>query len=118
MAIQFLDEGADDEFRVLRFPPRYDSQNTDLHPQVRPADAENGKKNSARNITFGIADFPAQMAYVVVAPIAVDGVHHCSAEAREPHPGKRKCTGRKIECHFRVEMARASPDQPEKSANH
>src|SRR5580698_1808228 len=103
MAIERLDKRAHDKFRVLCFTPWYDAQNADLHCQVQSRDSENRKENSARNIALRIANFSAQMADVVVAPITVNRVDHCGPQAREPYPGKRKRAGRKVESHLRVE---------------
>src|SRR5271169_2500472 len=118
MAVERLDKRAHDKFGILCFTPRHDSENADLHRQVQRCDSENGKKNSARNIAFRVANLSAQMADVVVAPITVNRVDHCGPESREPYPGKRKRAWRKIERHFRIEMTRASPDQPEQRGDH
>src|ERR1700719_529161 len=73
-AVKFFHEGADDERRILRLLPRQDAENAGLHGQVQQGDADDGNENAARDVALGIANFAAEMADVVVAPIGVDGV--------------------------------------------
>src|SRR4029077_20325229 len=117
MAVQSLDECADNKFRVLCFAPRYDSQDARLHRQIEHGNTEDRQKNSARDVSFRITNFSSEVADVVVAPVAVDRVHHCGAQPRKPYPRERERARRKIERHFRIKMARTSPDEPEKSAD-
>src|SRR5215471_4110335 len=83
-AIETLDENAGDERGVLRFAPRHHTEQAGLHGEIQKSDAKNRKKNAARDVFFRLADFAAQLADVVVAPVAVNGVDHRGAETREP----------------------------------
>ena len=83
-AVELFHEQAGDEGRILRFAPGDDAEKAGLHRQIQNGDAEDGEKNAARNIFFRVADFAAEMADVVVAPVAVNGFDHGSAESREP----------------------------------
>src|SRR5882724_5421922 len=116
-AVEALDEEAGDEGSVLSFTPGDDAEQAGLHGEIKDRDAENGKKNAARNIFFGIADFAAEMGDVVVAPVAVDGVDHGGTEAGEPEGRKMKRAGRKIKGQFGIEVANAAPDEPEHGAD-
>src|SRR5882762_2536746 len=80
-AVKLFHEGADDEGRVLRLLPWKHSKDAGLHGQIQNGDADNGNKNAARNIAGRIADFTAEMANVVVAPIGVNGVDRRGAES-------------------------------------
>jgi len=62
---------------------------------------------------FWVTDFAAELADVVVAPIAVNGVDHGGAQPGEPEGRKMKRAGRKIEGNLGIEVANASPDKPE-----
>src|SRR5579859_4621558 len=69
-AVKSLDERADNKFGVLRLAPWHNSQDARLHGQIEQGDSEDREKNSARDISFWIADFSTKVANVVVAPIA------------------------------------------------
>src|ERR1700692_2672843 len=92
-AVEALDEEAGDEGSVLSFAPGDNAEQTGLHGEIKDGDAQNRKENSARNIFFGIADFAAEVADVVVAPVAVDGVDHGGAQAGEPEGRKMESAG-------------------------
>src|SRR5579864_9426690 len=94
-AVEALDEEAGDERGVLGFAPGDNAEEAGLHGQIEDGDAEDRKKNAARDIFFGIADFAAEMADVVVAPVAVNRVDHGGAESREPERREMKRAGRK-----------------------
>src|SRR5882762_2849886 len=79
-AVKLFHERADDERRVLRLLPWKHAKDAGLHGQIQNGDADNGNKNPARNIASGVANFTAQMANVVIAPIRVDGVDGRGAE--------------------------------------
>src|SRR5580700_9531429 len=116
-AVEALDEEAGDERSVLGFAPGDHAEKTRLHGEVQHGDAENRKENSARDIFFGIANLTAKVTDVVVAPVAVNGVDHGGAESGEPNGGKMESAGRKIESEFWIEVANASPDEPEHRAD-
>src|ERR1700674_4894239 len=83
-AVEAFNEKAGDERSVLGFAPGDNAEQAGLHGQIQNSDAENRKENAAGDIFFGIADFAAEMADVVVAPVTVNGVDHGGAESREP----------------------------------
>src|SRR5580704_15454693 len=112
-SVEPLDEKAGDERSVLRFAPGNNSQKAGLQSQIDGGDSENRKKDAAGNIFFRIANLSAQVANVVVAPIAVDGVDHGRAKAGEPQRGKMERAGRKIEGEARTKVPKAAPNQPE-----
>src|SRR5258708_35648393 len=116
-AIEALDEKAGDEGSVLRFAPGDDAEKAGLHGEIEHGDAKDRKENAARDIFFGLADFATKMADVVVAPVAVNRVNHGGAEPGEPKRGEMKRAGRKIERELGIEVANASPDEPEHGAN-
>ena len=60
---------------------------------------------------------PPRWADIVVAEIAVDGAEHGGTKAGKPHRGKLKRARRKIECKSCVEVADATPDEPEHGAH-
>src|SRR5208337_4934385 len=95
LAIESFDEEASDEGRILSDAPGHHAEKARLHGEIQHGDAQDGEKNAARNVLFGVSDFAAEMADVVVAPVAVDSVDHGSAESREPHAGEMKRAGRK-----------------------
>src|SRR5271157_302843 len=115
--VEALHEKADEKRGVLRFAPGNDTEQAGLHREIENGDAEDGEKNAARDIFFGIADFAAEMADVVVTPVAVDGVDHGGAEPGEPNGREMKRAGRKIEGEFWIEVANAAPDEPEHGAD-
>src|SRR6266403_138145 len=116
-AVEAFDEEAGDEGSVLSFTPGDDAEEAGLHGEINDRDAENRKKNAAGDIFFGIADFAAKVANVVVAPVAVNGVDHGGAESCEPEGRKMKRAGRKIKGQFGIEVANAAPDEPEHGAD-
>src|SRR5260370_13676329 len=116
-AVEALDEKAGDEGSVLGFAPGDNAEKTGLHGEIQHGDAKDRKENAARDIFFGIANFATEMADVVVAPVAVNRVDHGGAEPGEPKRGEMKRAGRKIEREFWIEVANASPDEPEHGAN-
>src|SRR5260221_2442114 len=116
-AIETVDKEVGDERSVLGFTPGDAGEQAGLHGEIKDRDAENRKKNAARNIFFGIADFAAEVADVVVAPVAVNGVDHGGTEAGEPEGRKMKRAGRKIKGQFGIEVANAAPDEPEHGAD-
>src|SRR5262249_6634857 len=59
-----------------------------------------------------------KMADVVVTPVAVNGVDHRGAEACEPNAGEVKGVRWEIERESWIEVADASPDEPQHGANH
>ena len=82
-AIELFNEGADDERRVLRLLPRQHPENAGLQGKIQNRDADDGNENAARDVARGIADFAAEMANIVIAPVGVDGVHGGRAERSE-----------------------------------
>src|SRR6266481_6820458 len=116
-AVEAFDEEAGDEGSVLRFAPGDDAEKAGLHGEIEHGDAKDRKENAARDIFFGLADFAAEMADVVVAPVAVNRVDHGGAEPGEPKRGEMKRARRKIECELGIEVANAAPDEPEHGAN-
>src|ERR1700721_651143 len=116
-AVKALDKETGDEGSVLGFAPRDDAKQAGLHGQIKHRDAENREENSAGDIFFGIADFAAEVADVVVAPVAVNRVDHRGAEPGEPQGRKMERAGRKIKRQFGIEVADASTDKPEHGAN-
>src|SRR5258707_3232090 len=116
-AVEALNEKTGDEGSVLRFAPGDNAEKAGLHGEIEHGDAKDRKENAARNIFFGVADFATEMADVVVAPVAVNRVDHGGAEPGEPKRGEVKRAGRKIERELGIEVANASPDEPEHGAN-
>src|SRR5882757_5684221 len=116
-AVEALDEKAGDEGSVLGFAPGDDAEKAGLHGEIQHGDAKYRKENAARDIFLGLADFATEMADVVVAPVAVNRVDHGGAEPGEPKRGEMKRAGRKVESELGIEVANASPDEPEHGAN-
>src|SRR6266478_1423162 len=75
---------ADDEFGILRFPPRNYSQNARLHRHVQHGDSKHREKNPTRNVFFRLANLATQIANVVVAPVAVNCADHRRTKPCEP----------------------------------
>src|SRR5271169_7252715 len=69
-AVELFDEETCDEGGVLRLSPGNHAQETGLHGQIKDGDAEDGEENAARDIFFGLANFAAEMADIVVPPVA------------------------------------------------
>ena len=90
--------------------PRDHAENAGLHGEVKNSDADDGNKNSARNIFFGFAQFAAEMADVVVTPVGVGGADHGGAEPGEEKVREVEGAGRKRECEGGVEMGDAAAD--------
>src|SRR6266404_886960 len=111
-AIELFNEGADDERRVLRLLPRQHAKNAGLHGKIQNRNADYGNENAARDVARGIADFAAEMANIVIAPIGVNGVDGCRAEGSEKQPGQIPRSGRISENETRLEMRHAPPDEP------
>src|ERR1700730_12527855 len=103
---------------VLCDAPRNNAQQAGLHGQVQRGDTEDGKENAARNIFFWVANFAAEVADVVITPVAVDRVDHGRTEPCEPEGGDMESAGGKIEGQFWIKMADAAPDKPEQSGDH
>src|SRR5208283_6026569 len=96
LAIESFDEEAGNERGILGDAPGHHAEEARLHGEIQDSDPQDGEENAARDILFGVTDFAAEMADVVVAPVTVNGVDHGSAESREPHAGEMKRAGRKI----------------------
>src|SRR5262249_44551154 len=80
-------------------------------------DPDNGKENSSWDISLGLSNLAAQIAYVVVAPIGVNGLHHCRAQSGEPDPRQTKSSSREVEYLLGIEMLKATPNQPQQSSH-
>src|ERR1700676_532575 len=117
-AVESFDEQAGQMVGVLRDAPGNNAQQAGLHGQIQRSDAEDRKENAARNIFFGVANFTAQVANIVVTPVAVNRVDHGGAEPGKPERGKVEGAGWKIEGQFGIEVAHPSPDKPEQSGNY
>src|SRR5258708_10765828 len=116
-AVEALDEKAGDEGSVLGCGTGDDAEKAGMEGGIQHGDAKDRKENAARDIFFGIANFATEMADVVVAPVAVNRVDHGGAEPGEPKRGEMKRAGRKIEREVWIEVANASPDEPEHCGN-
>src|ERR1700674_5700988 len=68
-AIQFFDERAHDERRVLRLLPRQDAQDACLHGQIENSDAGDRYEYTAGNVFLRVAYFTAKVANIVVTPV-------------------------------------------------
>ena len=113
-----FDEEADDVGRFLRFLPGNDGENARLHREIERGDAENRKKNRARDIALGIFHFAAEVADVVVAEIAVDRLYGGVAEAGEENPGETPGAGGVGEDEAFVEVRCAAVDEPGDRGDH
>src|SRR6266481_2467078 len=116
-AVQALDEEAGDERSVLGCAPGDDAEEAGLHGEIEDGDAEDRKENAAGDILLGIADFAAEVADVVVAPVTVNRIDHGGAQSCEPERRKMKRAGREIKGQFGIEVADAAPDEPEHGAD-
>src|SRR5207245_7256631 len=89
-AVEPLDEKTGHEGSVLSFVPGDDTEEAGLHGEIKDCYAENRKKNAAGDIFFGIADLAAEVADVVVAPVAVNGGDRGGAESGDPEGRRMK----------------------------
>src|ERR1700726_1488572 len=111
-AIKLFHESADDEGRVLRLLPRQHAKDAGLHGEIQNRDADYGNENAAWDVARGIADFAAQMADIVIAPVGVNRVYGCRPEGRKEQPRKIPRAGCVGEDETRLEMRGATPNKP------
>src|SRR6185312_9197509 len=65
---------ADDKVRLRRLLPGYDTYDAEVHTQVENGYADDGDKDAAGNIPAGVPDLAAQVTYIIIAQVAVDGL--------------------------------------------
>src|ERR1700732_2268007 len=116
-AVKLLDEIADDEWRILRLLPREAAKNAGLHGKIQNGDPDYRDENAARDIAFGVANFSAEMANIVVTPVRVNGVDRRRTQGGEKQPGKVPRSGRIREDQRRLEVCRSAPDEPKNRAD-
>ena len=103
---------------LVQFLPRQNTQNADVHDQIKRANNHDRNKDRAGNVALRALDLRAQKAHVVIAPVIVCGQQHGRAQAGDEAGREIKRSGSKRESARRVEVAESSDDHQQDCAEH